>query len=66
MSLDKYKARLTYREWDRMRNALQDSADFSVRNERDKALLDKLDWHCADTFDIPMDDGRQWPQAENE
>lgn len=61
------KVTLTHREWDRLRNLLQDQPQFRFFGvPEDKALLDKLDWHCADTYEPPADDGRQWPQADNE
>lgn len=50
LHLTKDTARLGYREWDLLRNVLQDSDEFDPQDPEHKALLAKLDWHCADTY----------------
>lgn len=63
--LTKSTAGLSYREWDLLRNAWQDSDDYDPTYEPHKLLLAKLDWYCADTYDIPDTDDRPKP-ASNE
>ena len=65
MSLTKDTARLEYREWQALRDAWQDCKDFDEHDASHMELLAKLDWHCADTFDLPDNDDRPTP-AESE
>lgn len=45
---------LTHAEWNRLRNLLQDQPQFRFFGvPADKALLDKLDAHCAATYEEP-------------
>jgi hypothetical protein len=62
VSLTKDTATLTYREWKLLRDAWLDSDDFDPA----LGLLAKLDWHCADTYEPPADDGREWPQSRDD
>lgn len=65
MRLTKDTARLNWREWARLKILVQESAEFDAQDVDDIALLLKVEWHCADTADIPDNDDRS-PPARNE